>query len=123
MISLGIIGEYLARIYEEVKGRPRYLVEESIEPGEANRNILVIALTDDLYGVRTTAPISYLPGALQVNHAYAIPVHVQHVQLPVCQSQRRWPFKPIRGLWRQTPNPGSLQVKNEHGVQVCARRV
>jgi glycosyltransferase involved in cell wall biosynthesis len=33
MISLGIIGEYLARIYEEVKGRPRYLVEESIEPG------------------------------------------------------------------------------------------
>jgi polyisoprenyl-phosphate glycosyltransferase len=33
MISLGIIGEYLARIYEEVKGRPRYFVRESIEPG------------------------------------------------------------------------------------------
>ena len=33
MISLGIIGEYLARIYEEVKGRPRYLVQESIESG------------------------------------------------------------------------------------------
>ena len=32
MISLGIIGEYLARIYEEVKGRPRYLISESIEP-------------------------------------------------------------------------------------------
>jgi glycosyltransferase involved in cell wall biosynthesis len=32
MISLGIIGEYLARIYEEVKGRPRYLVKETIEP-------------------------------------------------------------------------------------------
>ena len=31
MISLGIIGEYLARSYEEVKGRPRYLVKESIE--------------------------------------------------------------------------------------------
>jgi glycosyltransferase involved in cell wall biosynthesis len=34
MISLGIIGEYLARIYEEVKRRPRYLVTESIEPKE-----------------------------------------------------------------------------------------
>lgn len=31
MISLGIIGEYLARIYEEVKGRPRYVITESIE--------------------------------------------------------------------------------------------
>ena len=31
MISLGIIGEYLTRIYEEVKGRPRYLVTESID--------------------------------------------------------------------------------------------
>jgi hypothetical protein len=38
MISLGIIGEYLARIYEEVKGRPRYLVTESIELGEANQD-------------------------------------------------------------------------------------
>jgi glycosyltransferase involved in cell wall biosynthesis len=32
MLSLGIIGEYLARIYEEVKGRPRYVVASSIEP-------------------------------------------------------------------------------------------
>ncbi len=31
MISLGIIGEYLARIYEEVKGRPRYIITESID--------------------------------------------------------------------------------------------
>jgi hypothetical protein len=34
MISLGIIGEYLARIYREVKGRPRYLVSESVEPDQ-----------------------------------------------------------------------------------------
>ncbi|MEO1401501.1 MAG: glycosyltransferase family 2 protein [Cyanobacteria bacterium J06635_1] len=28
LMSLGIIGEYLARVYEEVKGRPLYLVRE-----------------------------------------------------------------------------------------------
>ncbi|MBI5640988.1 MAG: glycosyltransferase family 2 protein [Nitrospirae bacterium] len=31
MISLGIIGEYIARIYEEVKRRPRYLISEKLE--------------------------------------------------------------------------------------------
>jgi glycosyltransferase involved in cell wall biosynthesis len=30
MLSLGIIGAYIARIYEEVKGRPRYVVREKI---------------------------------------------------------------------------------------------
>ena len=30
MLSLGIIGEYLAKIYEEVKGRPRYLIKNDI---------------------------------------------------------------------------------------------
>jgi dolichol-phosphate mannosyltransferase len=29
MISLGVIGTYIARIYEEVKGRPRYVVQET----------------------------------------------------------------------------------------------
>jgi len=30
MVSLGVMGLYLARIYDEVKARPRYLVSESI---------------------------------------------------------------------------------------------
>jgi glycosyltransferase involved in cell wall biosynthesis len=32
MLSLGIIGEYLARIYEEVKGRPRYVITSTTKP-------------------------------------------------------------------------------------------
>ncbi len=31
MISLGVIGYYIAKIYEEVKGRPRYIVSEVCE--------------------------------------------------------------------------------------------
>ena len=30
MISLGIIGYYIARIYEEVKGRPRYIISRKV---------------------------------------------------------------------------------------------
>lgn len=30
MISLGIIGEYIAKIYDEVKARPNYLIEHSV---------------------------------------------------------------------------------------------
>ena len=30
MISLGIIGYYISRIYEEVKGRPRYIISKQI---------------------------------------------------------------------------------------------
>lgn len=34
MISLGIIGEYIAKIYEEVKGRPRYIILDTIDAGK-----------------------------------------------------------------------------------------
>jgi hypothetical protein len=34
LIGLGIIGEYLARIHEEVRGRPRFLVQERSRPPE-----------------------------------------------------------------------------------------
>ena len=37
MISLGIIGYYIARIYEEIKGRPRYIISE-ICGGNCNEN-------------------------------------------------------------------------------------
>ena len=30
MISLGIIGYYIARIYEEIKGRPKYIISRRV---------------------------------------------------------------------------------------------
>jgi glycosyltransferase involved in cell wall biosynthesis len=36
LLGLGVIGEYLARIHEEVRGRPRYLVQEKSGPAAEN---------------------------------------------------------------------------------------
>ena len=36
MIGLGIIGEYIAKIYDEVKGRPRFVIAETAEPRSAD---------------------------------------------------------------------------------------
>ncbi|MBX3292239.1 MAG: glycosyltransferase family 2 protein [Acidobacteria bacterium] len=39
MISLGIIGIYLARIYDEIKHRPRYVIARSIDKTKEEKNV------------------------------------------------------------------------------------
>ncbi len=38
LLFIGILGEYLARIYDEVKGRPPYIVAEVIKPMPKNKH-------------------------------------------------------------------------------------
>ncbi len=38
MMSLGVLGEYLGRVYEEVKGRPLYLVRDAYGVGHPPKN-------------------------------------------------------------------------------------
>jgi hypothetical protein len=52
MISLGIIGEYLARIYEEVKGRPRYVIAQSIEASPGQQTVEAGLLPQCTFAVR-----------------------------------------------------------------------
>lgn len=40
MISLGIIGYYIARIYEEIKGRPKYIISSTVK--STNKNDMAI---------------------------------------------------------------------------------
>jgi len=39
MIALGIIGEYLARIFEEIKNRPAFVISEILKNEKSNTNI------------------------------------------------------------------------------------
>ncbi|CAG7659189.1 glycosyltransferase family 2 protein [Paenibacillus allorhizosphaerae] len=45
LLSLSIIGEYIARIFNEVKGRPRYIVRELITRQPKEQHILEAAAT------------------------------------------------------------------------------
>jgi hypothetical protein len=34
LLGIGIIGEYVARIYDQLKGRPEYVVDRASEPSD-----------------------------------------------------------------------------------------
>ena len=40
MISLGIIGYYIARIYEEIKGRPKYIISSTVKGTKKTSDII-----------------------------------------------------------------------------------
>jgi methionyl-tRNA formyltransferase/glycosyltransferase involved in cell wall biosynthesis len=46
ILGLGIIGEYIGRIYLEVRRRPRFVIREILEAGSSNPGILVFAYHD-----------------------------------------------------------------------------
>lgn len=50
LLFIGILGEYLARIYDEVKGRPPYIVAEVIEPTGQSAAAADPTHTDDIHG-------------------------------------------------------------------------
>lgn len=38
LLALGIVGEYISRIYDEVKRRPRYIIEENLDCNSPRKN-------------------------------------------------------------------------------------
>ncbi|MGB3765808.1 MAG: glycosyltransferase family 2 protein [Phormidesmis sp.] len=56
MVSLGVLGEYLGRVYEEVKGRPLYLVRETVGIRNCTTTGQVALRTEMKLDVRQRAP-------------------------------------------------------------------
>lgn len=54
LFSLGILGEYIARLFEEIKGRPVYLVRQTINLNKLNKEFKVGRNRDSGLGEPTT---------------------------------------------------------------------
>jgi len=49
LISVGILGEYIARIYEEVKQRPKFIVDRALGFEERKALPFHVMAADDLH--------------------------------------------------------------------------
>ena len=56
MISLGIIGYYIARIYEEVKHRPRYIISSVVQRDTGVKDLLNGSENREQAGIRRNSP-------------------------------------------------------------------
>jgi hypothetical protein len=57
LLASGVIGEYLARVFDEVKARPRYLIASIVNLGVVNRgSVRVAGAGDRVPGSEIAAP-------------------------------------------------------------------
>lgn len=59
LLSVGLIGEYIGRIYDEVKRRPEFIVRETIGSGEIDEPVRMEVSGAALGGAPFSAPVPY----------------------------------------------------------------
>jgi hypothetical protein len=65
MISLGIIGSYIARIYDEVKARPRYVIRESRRARDPPRRTAFDQHHPAAFSVKRSVPFRIYAGDIE----------------------------------------------------------
>lgn len=56
LLSLGVLGEYIGRIFSEVKGRPLYIIEEALGVAGAIPESAALPVNDSSIGMKSGAP-------------------------------------------------------------------